>query len=250
MNNTSICIAIHNGEKHLLEQLTSFSNQTILPDEIVACFDNCSDKSLNIFNEWKYKNPHLNIKNYLVTFNSHVLTFNYCLNKTRNNFIFLSDQDDVWSNDKIEVCLEIMQKDNHSVLIHDAIVTDENLKHLKSFFLPSYVLNNNWKNEKIKIFNFGKLKFYGCMMVLNKKKLNKFLPIPNLVESHDRWFGYAGYYFDDIYFLNKKLIKYRRHQGATSHSNGVDLATNKSNYSFFNKLKRAIILHILYLKRI
>ena len=47
----SIVVAVYNGEKYLKEQIDSFLNQTLLPDEIIICDDCSSDKTIKILKE-------------------------------------------------------------------------------------------------------------------------------------------------------------------------------------------------------
>ena len=44
----SIALATYNGERYLQEQLNSFLHQTRLPDEIIACDDCSTDRTMDI----------------------------------------------------------------------------------------------------------------------------------------------------------------------------------------------------------
>ena len=51
----SIALTTYNGAKYLREQLESIYNQTILPDEVIACDDCSSDETISILDEYKNK---------------------------------------------------------------------------------------------------------------------------------------------------------------------------------------------------
>ena len=49
----SIVLCTCNGSQFLEEQLNSFLQQTILPDEIIICDDASQDDTLDIIKRWK-----------------------------------------------------------------------------------------------------------------------------------------------------------------------------------------------------
>ena len=54
---TSVALCTYNGEKYILEQLTSIVCQTVLPNEVVICDDNSLDDTINLIN-WFMKRYH------------------------------------------------------------------------------------------------------------------------------------------------------------------------------------------------
>ena len=59
-------------------------------------------------------------------------------------------------------------------------------------------------------------------MAFNRKILKIALPFPNNINSHDNWIGMIAEMFGNTYFLNKKLLLFRRHGLNFSTSNGND----------------------------
>ena len=51
----SIVVATYNGEKFIEEQLNSFVNQTVMPNEIVISDDNSTDSTVDICRKFKNK---------------------------------------------------------------------------------------------------------------------------------------------------------------------------------------------------
>ncbi len=49
---TSVALCTYNGEKYILEQLTSIVHQTVLPNEIVICDDNSSDSTVRLIDSF------------------------------------------------------------------------------------------------------------------------------------------------------------------------------------------------------
>ena len=68
----SVAMATFNGEKYLLNQLESISNQTLLPDELIITDDSSTDSTLDIiklleklnFNLYAIRDDHDNVGKY------------------------------------------------------------------------------------------------------------------------------------------------------------------------------------------
>ena len=113
----SVCIATYNGEKYIMDQVSSILPQLSEEDEIIVSDDGSSDKTLEIldsfsdsrikvFTHIKEANPFFKgAKSIYATSN-----FENALSKCNGDIIFLSDQDDVWYPDKVKTCLDLMNK--------------------------------------------------------------------------------------------------------------------------------------------
>lgn len=131
----SIVVATYNGEKYLEEQLNSFVNQTIMPDEIVISDDNSSDSTVDICNKFKNRNS-IEVKIFNND-NYHGVTGNFenAAKNATGDIVFFSDQDDVWYENKIEETLKAFQ--NHPKCIgvfSDVNCVDANLNKLGATF--------------------------------------------------------------------------------------------------------------------
>ena len=59
-----MALCTYNGEKYILEQLTSIVHQTVLPNEIVICDDNSSDSTVSLIDSFiqTHKNSGIDFK--------------------------------------------------------------------------------------------------------------------------------------------------------------------------------------------
>ena len=95
----SVCIATYNGERYIREQLDSILSQLSLDDEVIISDDGSKDSTIEIISSYLdsrikvFKN---NGKH------GYVGNFENALNHSSGDFIFLSDQDDIWELQKIE----------------------------------------------------------------------------------------------------------------------------------------------------
>ena len=203
----SIAMATYNGEQYVQEQLQSFAEQSILPNEVVISDDKSSDITLEIINQFIEKAPFeivliQNDQNLGYTGN-----FNSALMNTTGDVVFLSDQDDVWYPNKIEHMLNVMK--NHPdnlVYMNDALLTDSNLNS-----------KNLTKYGQIKSAGLGDETFVmGCCCMVRKELLSYCLPIPNKLKGHDDWIVGIAEGLSKKYIDKTVLQFYRRHESNES----------------------------------
>ena len=91
--------------------------------------------------------------------------------------------------------------------------------------------------------NLIKNSYLGCAMAFNRKVLEKALPFPADIPMHDWWIALIAEIYGRVYFIDDKLINYRRHSDNASHTG------EKSSYSLFMKVSfRLIMLKNLMLR--
>lgn len=114
----SVVMATYNGEKYIIEQLDSIREQSLSPDEVIICDDRSSDDTINIVSQYidKYslRNWHFYINEENLGYGNN---FHQAVNKASGDFIFFSDQDDIWALDKIEKMNSIMINNEDCVLL-------------------------------------------------------------------------------------------------------------------------------------
>lgn len=228
----SVALCTYNGEKYIAEQLSSILNQTLPPDEIVVCDDCSSDNTINIVEQmlcnWCGKS--IIVKNeYNLGFRKN---FEKALLKCTGDFIFLSDQDDVWDLNKINIIMNIFKENPKSVMVfHDAAVVDEKLELLgKSLW---NILKFNYKLFLDK--NYDALKYYnivqGSACAIKRNILNYAIPFPKEA-YHDEWLALVALEFGDIIPCSDQLLLYRQ-----SDINAVGVRKE----SYIDKLKKVLV---------
>jgi len=97
----SIAMATYNGGRFLREQLDSLYSQSLLADEIVVCDDGSTDNTLDILEEYhqRYGLKYFVNKHNIGVNANFIRAFSMCSGK----YIFISDQDDIWLPNKIEI---------------------------------------------------------------------------------------------------------------------------------------------------
>ena len=225
----SVCLATFNGEKYLQQQIESILIQLGDNDELIISDDGSSDQTLNIIESFSDKRIHIfhNKMNH-----GFIGNFENALRIATGDYIFLSDQDDVWSSDKLRISLQALEKAD--LIVHDAEMIDgmgNSLgKNYYSMMHSGTGFLRNWLYTR----------FLGCCMAFNRKVLNACLPFPKYITGHDYWIGmyWLFKYHRSVYFSEEVLMCYRRHGG------NVSTSSEKSNNSFFYKIltKRFFLL--------
>ena len=182
----------YNGSKYLQEQLDSFSNQTLLPNELVVVDDCSTDKTVKILKNFKNTVP-FTVKTIVNNENlgskikyGFAKNFEKAINNCSGDVVFLSDQDDVWFPDKLEKHIKIYECNPCVQMVsNNAIRTYEDLTHT-NFTQLDYgkIVGSNTIN-------------IGCCFSIRKNYLNSLLPFPDGT-SHDRWLIKCTNYFKGI----------------------------------------------------
>lgn len=198
-------MATYNGEEYIYAQLESILKQLSENDEIVISDDSSTDNTIDIIKNFKDKRIQLYEHNH---FYSPIFNFENALRKASGDIIFLSDQDDIWLDNKIAVMAKLLL--SYDVVVSDCLLVDGNGDVINESFF-------NLRNSKSGIIhNLIKNSYIGCCMAFNRKILEKSLPFPRKIEMHDMWIGMIGQVFGKAFFCEEKLVKYRRHDGSIS----------------------------------
>ena len=215
----SVCLATFNGEKYLQQQIESILIQLGDNDELIISDDGSSDQTLNIIESFSDKRIHIfhNKMNH-----GFIGNFENALRIATGDYIFLSDQDDVWSSDKLRISLQALEKAD--LIVHDAEMIDgmgNSLgKNYYSMMHSGTGFLRNWLYTR----------FLGCCMAFNRKVLNACLPFPKYITGHDYWIGMYALLKFRVRFIPERLVYYRRH------GNNVSSSSEKSKNTWAYKI--------------
>ncbi|MDY2802003.1 MAG: glycosyltransferase family 2 protein [Fusobacterium mortiferum] len=228
----SVCMATYNGEKFIKKQLESILNQTMEVDEIIISDDNSTDNTLEIiksFNNSKIK-VLKNLEQGVVN------NFENSLEKSTGDYIFLADQDDIWTLDKVEKVIKNLKI--YDLVVHNAkIINSEDKIICKKTFFEI----RNSKKGLLK--NLYKNSYIGCCMAFNRNILEKSMPFPKNIPMHDSWIGLISEIYGKIYFDEEVLFYYRRHENNVTelnNSKNSKLKQLKIRWIIFKELKNKI----------
>ena len=143
-------------------------------------------------------------------------------------FGLLSDQDDLWEKDKVNVMLEKLKE--YDLVMSDASIIDAGGNKIGGSF---FTLNHSKPGLVNNLVNNS---YIGCTMAFNRKVLEYALPFPEKTPMHDWWIGLIAELFGRTYFCKQKLSTYRRHESNASAS------ADRSPYTLWEKIHMRYIL--------
>jgi glycosyltransferase involved in cell wall biosynthesis len=217
----SICMATYNGNRYIKEQLESILPQMEETDELIICDDQSSDNTLDIINSISDNRIKVKINNNRL---GHVRNFEKAISLAKNEIIVLTDQDDIWSANKLNVVRKLFESNRKLTLYHHGITTiDSGGKILDKHFNDINLTYNN-KNVVTKIVrSLVKHHYFGCCMCFRKSLIPKLLPFPKASYAHDHWITATALVNGDVFCDNTSLISYRQHDMNVSPKNGLSL---------------------------
>ncbi len=237
----SVCIAMHNGGKYIIEELNSILPQLGVDDEVVISDDGSTDGCIQAVNDLRDSrikiypfvcNKGMNLTRHYVTQN-----FENALLHANGDLIFMADQDDIWKPHKVRVCIEQLQR--YDLVLSELDICDSEGK-------PT---GEKWFNGKFRQHNplkiFG-MTYQGCSMAFHKRVLDAVLPFPTKLLSHDHWIGYIAEMVGKVKYIDEPLMYYRIHDhnvSGNSHStNSLRFKLSYRLYMVKEFIKRRITL--------
>lgn len=226
----SVCLCTYNGEKYIKEQVSSILIQLQNSDELIISDDGSTDKTIDVLNS--FSDPRIKIlqnqyrqplyRGYYNVLHRVASNFENALNHSSGDYIFLSDQDDIWVDGKVEITCRNLKK--YDLVVHNCMIfdsdTNEELGEWFDFVKPS---------EKL-FRTILKSSFHGCTMAFNRKIKKMVLPFPKSPIGHDTWIGIHSILNNNsIYFEKRILLKYRSH---SSNVSGASKKTSKNSFKF------------------
>lgn len=194
----SVCLAAYNGEKHIGAQMASILASPRVTELLVS-----DDGSTDGTREVVAAVTDPRVKLLAGPKKGVIRNFEFLLGQAAGTYIFLSDQDDVWLERKVDAMLPALAEAD--LVVSDCAVVDEQLKVVT----PSFFAARGSGPGLVK--NFLRNSFLGCCMAFRREVLDYVLPFPARVPMHDWWIGLMASRKGRVRFLDEVLVLYRRH---------------------------------------
>jgi len=233
----SVAMATYNGEKYIEQQLLSIVNQTVSVDEIIICDDCSSDKTIEIIQQIIRKNR-LDDKCKVFVNDTNigfVRNFVKAISLTSGDFVFLSDQDDVFFADKFEKMLDVFSTYPDCVLLNsnfqsidEAGNVSENFRSKSRKKRTKDVRKNSFREWLFESsFPGFAMGFRACI----REKI-KNANLENCY-GHDQLIGLFAISEDGNYSLKEVLNGYRNHCNNTTGGKNIT-----ENYTLSSRIRQ------------
>jgi glycosyltransferase involved in cell wall biosynthesis len=196
--------------------MSSILGQSYPNLEIVITDDASSDETLAILRDFEKLYKRIKIFRHSVN-QGITATFENSIKNCKGEYIAISDQDDIWELNKIEVLMNAI--DNEDVICSDSELVDQSgvtlnkrissLVNLKSFYSGVPFLMG--------------ICLPGHTLMMQGDFAKYILPMPVEI-MYDRWISFCAAANNGIKYIHLPLVKYRQHP---SNHFGVGKAKNK-----------------------
>lgn len=214
----SVCMASHNGERYIKQQIESILSQLGVDDELIISDDGSTDATIAIIESFldsriqllHYTYATERKHRYASTTYKVTANFENALKHAKGDYIFLSDQDDIWSCERVKVILPLLIR-YALVESNNSIIDDKG----------NVIIEREFDTTPITFRGLFRLPFRGCCCAFRREVLEMALPFPEDCIMHDAWIGLVAHIIcGSTYFENRSLIAYRRYDGNVSSEKG------------------------------
>lgn len=205
----SVCLAAYNGAAFIAAQLQSILDQLEGDDEVIVVDDGSMDNTLEIVSG--FDDPRIrifpNVQNIGVN-----ATFARAIALATKEFVFLSDQDDIWTPGRKELMLAAFRDPRVDVVAGNYRLIDREGAPLPGSLAPdlSAVDSHAPIRNLVRIFK-GQQNYYGCAMAFRRAIRDRILPYPAAMECHDIWIGMIGIVNGSMAHLEPPVLLHRVH---------------------------------------
>lgn len=215
----SVALCTYNGEKYIEEQLNSILTQHYTIDEIQIGDDGSKDNTINIINRLRKR-----FKEIYLTVNPErlgiVKNFENTIKRCSGDYICLSDQDDIWHPDKLEVIIPILERNPKiKACFTNASLIDEDGNKIAGSLWESFGVKKGSEcllsPERLfeYLLRLGNIAT-GATMVLKSGSISSLIPFRQRYdyEFHDLIIARSLAMNKEIIPIDEELIDYRLHK--------------------------------------
>ena len=232
-NSISIAMATYNGEKYISEQIDSLLKQTVSFSELIICDDCSKDNTRQILKTYADKDSRIK-----VYFNETNLGFKKNFEKAvslcTSQYIALSDQDDIWVPEHLELLIKAYESNDCVLACGNAFVADAKGNPVGYKCKPdTYYVSQNPDTQFLQV--LYSIPVQGCTAFFKKDDFKEYLPIPETQKFHDQWLALLAITKGKIFFVNDGLLYYRTHSNNVTGGGQIGFKA-KLNHLFHEKM--------------
>jgi glycosyltransferase involved in cell wall biosynthesis len=199
-------MAAYNGAKYIEEQIHSILPQLTRDDELVIVDDSSTDNTYEVVSALNDSRIRLSRNQSNI---GYVGTFERAIGLSRGEFIFLSDQDDIWLGGRVEAMILTLEK--NLVVASNFRYFGGKPRKIESLRLRTSDSRRTWRN--IFALWIGIRPYYGCAMAFRRAAKDIILPFPTFMrETHDQWIALIGNLSGSIFHLETDTLTRRLHE--------------------------------------
>lgn len=217
---TSVVMATYNGAEYLYEQLDSLRDQTMPVDEVIICDDCSKDATVKMLQDYIEKNELGNSWKLIQNEENlgYANNFHKALMLAEGEYIFFSDQDDIWYHNKIEEMVRVLDENPQVQLLctdYEPFSSSEQAPVVPEGVMKKMTGDGSLEKISLNSRNIH-IASLGCDMAIRKTFRNQIAPYWINGWAHDDYVWKTAQCVDGCYEYHKPLIKRRLHDSNVS----------------------------------
>ncbi len=217
---TSVVMATYNGAEYLPEQLDSLRDQSMQIEEVIICDDCSKDDTVSMIRDYIQKN-NLGERWKLIENESNLGyadNFHKAMSLASGEYIFFSDQDDIWCTDKIEEMVRVMEENPKIQLLctdYEPFSSAENAPTVPQKIMRKMTGDGSVEEIVLNRRNIH-IASLGCDMCIRKSFRDRIEPFWVKGWAHDDYVWKMSQCVGGCFTYHKPLIKRRLHANNVS----------------------------------
>ena len=210
-----VVMATYNGATFVEAQLSSILCQQPAPVRILIRDDHSTDTTVALLERFAASSGvpivvEAGCQTLGVTAN-----FNHVLMQTREPYVFLADQDDIWDADHVGRLLQKMEHLEGRWGHHGPLLVHSDLRLISG--QGKFLAQSFFRRQCLNPAHVGWVDLLfqnvvtGCTVLVNRACLESALPVPPEAILHDGWLALVGAGLGHVCFLNEATVSYRQH---------------------------------------
>ena len=242
----SVALCTYNGGKYLKQQIDSILSQTMPVDEIVIRDDGSKDSTCAILERYASQFPQINYKRNSTNL-GYLRIFESALSACRGDYIFFSDQDDIWFENKVKETINSFKTTNKLGYFSDAVIINElgektNQTLFSILRLYPFISNKLLDRYAFEILCLSGNFVTGATLAISREALKELIPFrTSKYILHDMWIALKLSSNNNLGYINKPLMSYRFH---SSQECGLNPAYEEQKRIVLIVLFKRVIAHI------
>ncbi|MCA1341633.1 glycosyltransferase family 2 protein [Lactiplantibacillus pentosus] len=224
MKKIVILMATYNGEKYIEKQIDSIMKQTYLNWELIIQDDGSTDNTKRIIDGFVQKDERIHLTDNLTEFHGAYENFYTLIKRLQSNefmidfdYIALSDQDDIWNQDRLAVEAERLDEMGATpcLVYSDYRIIDG----MGKVTLESANVGIGLVPKPKEALFFANAYVWGNTVMFNKSLLDALIISRDVLTSkhpHDAYLAKVATIVGSLEYVDHILVNYRRFSGNVS----------------------------------
>jgi glycosyltransferase involved in cell wall biosynthesis len=214
MKKVSIVMATYNGAPYIEAQLESIRRQTVVPSELWVSDDGSTDETLRIVSAFAERAEfpvRIRVNTQRLGYGENFLSAALLCD---GDFIAFCDQGDEWRPEKLERCVEALEREAALLCVHTATLIDAQSQYI-GYFDQGIAQTRTWPALSLPPWGV----FFGLTQVFRRELLSLIDSAQRGLDnhtlnsqlSHDRWIYFLAQSLGKVVALAHPLVAYRQH---------------------------------------